>query len=249
MGFSVMKTGPSYPQRPAYGHSRHVIGKIFPRRVDFGPAAGADGATLKGRIMERPPLSPLLKQVLELGPIAIFALVYVMMRGETVTLGARDYAGFIVAVAVFTPLQLISVALIKTLSGKVSRMQVATLVLVLVLGGITVGLNDERFFKMKSTFVFGAFGALLFIGLARGQSWLAYLLEGALPITQEGWIILTRRMAWFFIGVAVLNEIIWRNFSTDAYVVWDTLGQMGAMMGFFAANYGLIAAHWQEPEG
>lgn len=189
-----------------------------------------------------------LRQALEFGPLVVFLAVYFSMRDAVITLGGREYAGFIVAIVVFTPLQLASALVLKRLTGKLSRMQVATLVLVVVLGGITVALNDERFFKMKSTFVFGLFSLLLWIGLWRGQSWLAYVLEGALPISQEGWMILTRRMAWFFLAFAGANEVIWRNFSTDVYVIWDTFGQMGVMFAFLLSNYKLIEAYWQEPD-
>lgn len=189
-----------------------------------------------------------LRQLLEFGPLLVFLAVYFAMRDQVVSLGGRDYAGFIVAIVVFTPLQLASALVLRRLTGKLSRMQVATLVLVVVLGGVTVALNDERFFKMKSTFVFGLFSLLLWIGLWRGQSWLAYVLEGALPISQEGWMILTRRMAWFFLAFAAANEAIWRNFSTDVYVIWDTFGQMGVMFAFLIGNYKLIEAYWQEPD-
>ena len=195
------------------------------------------------------PVSPALKQFLEFGPLVVFLAVYFLMRAETVTLGGVEYAGFIIAIVAFTPLQLASALVLRRLTGKLSRMQVATLVLVVVLGGVTVALNDERFFKMKSTFVFGLFSLLLWIGLWRGQSWLAYVLEGALPISHEGWMALTRRMAWFFLAFAAMNEVVWRNFSTDVYVIWDTFGQMGVMFAFLISNYKLIERHWQEPEG
>ena len=194
------------------------------------------------------PLALWLKQALEFGPLVVFLGVYFWLRDATITVGGREYAGFIVAIVVFTPLQLASALLIRRLTGKLSRMQVTTLVLVVVLGAITVALNDERFFKMKSTFVFGLFSLLLWIGLWRGQSWLAYVLEGALPITREGWMILTRRMAWFFLVFAAANEVIWRNFSTDIYVIWDTFGQMGVMFVFLIGNFKLIEAYWQEPD-
>jgi len=197
-------------------------------------------------VLSRPPVW--LRQALEFGPLVVFLAVYFWMRDSVITLGGRDYAGFIMAIVVFTPLQLISALVLKRLTGRLSRMQVATLVLVVVLGGITVALNDERFFKMKSTFVFGLFSLLLWIGLWRGQSWLAYVLEGALPISQEGWMLLTRRMAWFFLAFAAANEVIWRNFSTDVYVIWDTFGQMGVMFAFLMSNYKLIETYWQEPD-
>jgi intracellular septation protein len=195
----------------------------------------------------RPPISPVLRQVLEYGPLVVFLAVYLWMRDQTVTLGGTDYAGFVVAIVAFTPLQLASTLMIRHLTGKLSRMQVATLILVVVLGGITVALNDEKFFKMKSTFVFGTFGLILFLGLWRGQSYLAYVLDGALPISQAGWLILTRRMALFFLVFAALNEVIWRNFSTDVFVAWDTFGQMGVMFLFLMSNYKLIERHWVEP--
>jgi intracellular septation protein len=197
----------------------------------------------------QPPQSqpdPRLRQVLEYGPLLVFLAAYFWFRAEIITVGGVDYEGFIIAIVAFAPLQLAAALVLRRLTGKLSRMQVATLILVVVLGGITVALNDERFFKMKSTFVFGTFSLLLWIGIMRGRSYFAYVLEGALPLSHEGWMILTKRLAWFFAAVAVANEIIWRNFSTDVYVLWDTLGQMGVMFAFFIANFKLIEAHWQE---
>ena len=188
--------------------------------------------------------SPLLKQALEFGPLLVFLAVYLWMRDATVTLGGTDYAGFVVAVVVFVPLQIASALVLRALTGRMSRMQVVTLILVIVLGLGTVLFNDERVFKMKSTFIFGLFGILLFIGLWRGQSWLAFVLDQALPLDREGWMILTRRMAWFFIAFAAMNEVVWRNFSTDTYVLWDTFGQMGVMFAFLMSNYKLIEKHW-----
>lgn len=188
--------------------------------------------------------SALVKQALELGPLLVFLAVYLWMRDATVTLGGTQYAGFVVAVVVFVPLQIASTVVLRLWTGRLSRMQIVTLLMVIVLGLGTVLFNDERVFKMKSTFIFGLFGILLFIGLARGQSWLAYVLDQALPISQEGWMILTRRMAWFFLVFAAMNEVVWRNFSTDTYVLWDTFGQMGVMFLFLMSNYRLIDRTW-----
>lgn len=188
--------------------------------------------------------SALVKQALEFGPLLVFLGVYLWMRDSTVTLAGRDYQGFVIAVIAFVPLQLLATIAMRLLTGRLSRMQLTTLILVLILGLATVLLNDERVFKMKSTFIFGLFGILLFIGLWRGQSWLAYVLDQALPLDQEGWMILTRRMAWFFLAFAAMNEVIWRNFSTDTYVLWDTFGQMAVMFVFLIGNYRLIEKHW-----
>ncbi|PTW96701.1 inner membrane-spanning protein YciB [Pararhodobacter aggregans] len=188
--------------------------------------------------------SMLVKQALEFGPLLVFLGVYLWMRDSTVSLAGREYQGFVIAVIAFVPLQLLATIAMRLLTGRLSRMQLTTLILVLILGLATVLLNDERVFKMKSTFIFGLFGLLLFIGLWRGQSWLAYVLDQALPLDQEGWMILTRRMAWFFLAFAAMNEVIWRNFSTDTYVLWDTFGQMAVMFVFLIGNYRLIEKHW-----
>lgn len=188
--------------------------------------------------------SALVKQALEFGPLLVFLAVYLWMRHATVTLGGTEYAGFVVAVVLFVPLQIAATVALRLLTGRLNRMQIVTLGLVIVLGLGTVLFNDERVFKMKSTFIFGLFGILLFIGLWRGQSWLAFVLDQALPLDHEGWMILTRRMAWFFLAFAAMNEVIWRNFSTDVYVFWDTFGQMGVMFVFLMGNYRLIEKHW-----
>lgn len=195
---------------------------------------------------ERQP-SAALKQALELGPLLLFLAAYLWLRDSTVMVAGTEYGGFVVAIVLFVPLQILSAVVLRILTGRLSRMQLATLILVIVLGLGTVLFNDERVFKMKSTFVFGLFGVLLFIGLWRGKSWLAFVLDQALPISHEGWMILTRRMAWFFIAFAGMNEVIWRNFSTDVFVAWDTFGQMGVMFAFLMSNYRLIDRYWTGP--
>lgn len=187
-----------------------------------------------------------LKQALDLGPVIAFVAGYVWLRDETVTVLGRDYDGFVIVTALFIPILAASSYALWRLTGRVSRMQIVTLVMVVLFGGLTVWLNDERFFKMKSTIAFGSFAALLGIGLATGRSWLKFALEGALPLSDAGWMKLTRRLALFFVAMAVANEIIWRNFSTDVFVAWDTFGQMGAMMAFFIAQMGLLKRYAED---
>lgn len=187
-----------------------------------------------------------LKQALDLGPVLAFVTGYVWLRDETVTVAGRDYDGFVIVTALFIPILAASSYALWRLTGRVSRMQIVTLVMVVLFGGLTVWLNDERFFKMKSTIAFGSFAALLGLGLAMGRSWLKFALEGALPLSDAGWMKLTRRLALFFVAMAVANEIIWRNFSTDVFVAWDTFGQMGAMMAFFIAQMGLLKRYSED---
>ncbi|SNX69112.1 intracellular septation protein A [Cereibacter ovatus] len=185
-------------------------------------------------------INPVVKAVLEWGPIAAFFLGYVKLKDESFTIAGTDYHGFIVVTAAFIPLMLLSTGLMWWLSGKLSKMQVATVVLVVIFGGLSVWLNDERFFKMKPTMIYLLFGGLLGIGLLRGQSWLKLVLEDAIPMQPEGWMILTRRVTAFFFALAVANEAIWRSMSTDVWVNFKTFGLPLAIFAFFMTQGGLF---------
>ena len=167
-------------------------------------------------------INPILKQVLELGPTLAFFLIYLRIKDETYTFTGTDYSGFIVAALVFVPILLVAMAILCVLTGKLSRMQVFTAFMVIFFGGLTAYFNDERFFKMKTTIVYGAMAALLGIGLLRGQSYLQFVMEEFLPMQRAGWMIFTKRLAFIFVVLAVANEIIWRTQSTETWVKLET---------------------------
>ena len=167
-------------------------------------------------------INPVLKQVLELGPTLAFFLIYLRIKEETYTFGGTDYTGFIVAALIFVPILLVAMGILWILTGKLSRMQVFTAFMVIFFGGLTAYFNDERFFKMKTSIVYGCMATLLGIGLLRGQSYLQYVMEEFLPMEQEGWMIFTRRLCYMFFALAIANEIIWRTQSTDLWVKLET---------------------------
>ena len=182
--------------------------------------------------MAKRTINPWLKQALELGPPLLFFVAYLQVRDEVYVLGGTEYSGFIVAAAAFVPILLASIGVLWWLTGRISRMQVFTAVLVIVFGGLTVWFNDESFFKMKTTIVYAIFAVLLGIGLLRGQSWLALLMADYVPMRREGWMILTRRLAAVFAAMAVANEVVWRTMSTDTWVRFETFGLPIALMLF-----------------
>lgn len=184
-----------------------------------------------------------LKTVLELGPIAAFFVAYLFVRDQSFTLGGRDYSGFVLITAGFVPLLALSTLVLWRVTGELSRMQVVTLVLVVVFGGLTVWFNDERFFKMKPTLIYLIFGAILGFGLLRGRSYLRMVMSEMIPLDETGWMILTRRFCAFFFALAILNEIIWRTMSTDAWVNFKTFGLTAAIFLFFVAQGKLFREH------
>lgn len=170
------------------------------------------------------PVNPILRQVLELGPTVAFFVVYLKLRDQTFTLAGTDYSGFIVATVLFIPILLVAMGILWHLTGKLSRLQIFTAFMVIFFGGLTAWFNDERFFKMKTTIVYGLFSVILGIGLLQGRSYLAYVMGDLLPMKDEGWMILTKRLCLGFGALAVANEIVWRTMSTDLWVKIETFG-------------------------
>ncbi|MEY5037288.1 MAG: hypothetical protein RL472_394 [Pseudomonadota bacterium] len=192
-------------------------------------------------------INPMLKLALELGPILLFFIGFSRMKDQTFHILGKDYSGFIVMTAVFIALIVAATGLLWALTGKLSKMQIMTLVLVVVMGGLSVWLNDERFIKMKPTLLYLAFGGILGFGLLRGQSYLSAVMEEALPLQHEGWMILTRRLTAFFFALAVTNEVIWRLMSTEAWVNFKTFGLTAALFLFFMSQ-GRMVERYALPE-
>ena len=184
-----------------------------------------------------------VKPLLEFGPVIAFFVAYMRMKETVYTIAESDYQGFIVVTALFVPLLLICTAVLWKLTGKISPMQIMTVVLVTIFGGLTVWLNDDRFIKMKPTLIYMIFGGILGVGLLRGQSYLRIVMQEALPMQDAGWMILTRRATGFFFSLAVLNEVIWRSFSTDIWVYFKTFGLTMALFAFFMMQGTLLAKY------
>lgn len=177
-------------------------------------------------------INMVLKQVLELGPTVVFFLLYLRIQDETFQFNGTAYSGFIVAAIIFVPILLVAMGILWGLTGHLSRMQVFTAFMVIFFGGLTAWFNDERFFKMKTSIVYGCFSALLGIGLAQGKSYLAYVMGELIPMKDEGWMILTRRLFVFFIVLAICNELVWRNMSEAAWVKIETFAFPAALFAF-----------------
>ena len=177
-------------------------------------------------------INPVLKQTLELGPTIAFFVVYLWIKDETFSFAGTEYSGFIVAALLLIPLLLGAMAVLWILTRKISRMQVFTAFMVIFFGGLTAWFNDETFFKMKTTIVYGFFAAVLGFGLLRGRSFLEYVMGEFLPMQMEGWMIFTRRIVWMFLAMAIANEVIWRTMSEATWVTLETFAFPAALIVF-----------------
>ena len=181
-------------------------------------------------------INPMVKLLLDLGPLVIFFIAYSKMKDQTFSYGGNEYSGFIVVTLLFVPLLAITTFILYRMTGKISVMQVMTLLIVVVFGGLTVYFNDERFFKMKPTLIYLLFAGILGFGLLRGKSYLQLVMDEAMPLKYEGWMILTKRLALLFAGLAVANEFVWRTMSTDIWVNFKVFGLTAAVFVFFMAQ-------------
>ncbi|WP_417741750.1 inner membrane-spanning protein YciB [Salipiger sp.] len=194
-------------------------------------------------------INPFLKSALEIGPIIVFFAAYLLLKDRVFTIGGTEYQGFILVTAGFIPLMLVCTAALWKLTGHLSPMQIVTAVLIVVFGGLSVWLNDERFFKMKPTLIYLLFGVALGVGLLRGESYLRKVMEGLMPLRDEGWMILTKRVTALFFALALLNEVIWRTMSTETWVYFKTFGLTAAVFLFFMTQNGLFKRYALEQEG
>ncbi|MFN3867598.1 MAG: septation protein A [Hyphomicrobiaceae bacterium] len=172
----------------------------------------------------------LLKLALELGPLIIFFVT-------------NSSAGIFMATKAFMVATVISLVVSRLVFGRVAIMPLVTAVFVIVFGGLTIWLEDDHFIKLKPTIVNGLFAVILLGGVAFGHSLLRYVFGEVFNLSDEGWRQLTIRWGVFFIALAILNEIVWRNFSTDTWVAFKTFGIMPLTMIFALSQLGIIKKH------
>lgn len=175
-----------------------------------------------------------LKPVVDYTPLAAFFIAYLM-------------GDLFVATAALMVATVIAVGLSLAVERRVPIMPVVTAAIVLVFGGLTLWLDDERFIKMKPTIVQAIFSVVLFGGLLWKKPLLKPLLGSAWQLTDRGWYILTFRFAVFFAAMAVLNEVVWRSVSTDLWVNFKIFGILALTFAFTAFQVPLIT-RYQIPE-
>jgi len=194
--------------------------------------------------MENKKQNPILKLVLEIGPIILFFLAYRLAPyPEGASDEARQLAQVIFATAIFVPVTLAALAWSWFSTRHLPKMAVITAVIVVIFGGLTVWLQDATFIKMKPTILYLAFGGTLGFGLLRGQSYLRYLMGEMMPLQDEGWMIFTKRFALFFLSLALVNELVWRNFDTDIWVTFKTFFLPVATFGFIFSQMGIFSKY------
>jgi intracellular septation protein len=175
-------------------------------------------------------LPPALKFTLELGPLALFFLSYWKF-------------GIFAATGVMMASVLVTLAVSYWKLRRIPIMPLVTAALVLVFGGLTFYFNDSTFIKIKVTIINALFAGALFFGLAFRKPMLQILFDGALHLTDEGWRKLTWRWAFFFLGLAILNEIVWRTMPESYWAAYKSFGALPLTILFALAQAPLITKY------
>lgn len=175
-------------------------------------------------------ITPLMRLGLDLGPLLIFFLAF-------------QWGGIFVATGVFMLAILVALGIGYGIERRFSPMPVFTAVLVLIFGGLTLYLKDATFIKMKVTVLYAFFGFTLLGGLAFGRLFVKYVFSAAFELREEGWRKLTWRWGFFFLALAVLNEIVWRNLPTADWVKFKVFGIIPLIMLFALAQMPLVLKH------
>lgn len=191
---------------------------------------------------------PMLKLVLEIGPLLVF--FFANLRSEWIVekIPALSAVGgpLLVATALFMAATVISLIVSKIVFHHLPVMPFVSGVVVLIFGSLSIWLQDETFIKMKPTIVNTLFGVTLLVGLAFGKSLLGYVFNAAFQLDAEGWKKLTLRWGVFFLFLAVINEVVWRNFSDAVWVNFKVWGTMPITLAFTLAQMPLIMRHTVE---
>ena len=168
---------------------------------------------------------------LDFGPLLAFFIAY-------------KFLGIFAGTAIFMLAIAAAVLVSRIKLGRVSPMLWLSAILVVGFGGLTIWFHDPKFIQLKPTIIYTLLAALLFGGLLTGRPLLKFVLEhGYKDLDQTGWMKLSRNWAWFFIAMAVANEVLRANFSFDQWLAVKVWGVTIATLIFAMANIPMLMKH------
>ena len=171
-----------------------------------------------------------IRFAIDMGPLATFFSAYFL-------------GDIFVATGAYIVVTVLALGAGFLLERRLAPVPILTGVIVVFFGGLTLVVEDSQFIKMKPTILNALFAAILLIGLSTGRSYLRYLFGDVFSLTEEGWKVLTLRWACFFLFLAVLNEIVWRNFSESTWVTFKFVGIAPLTAVFGMLQVPLLTTH------
>ena len=171
-----------------------------------------------------------IKYGVEYGPIVLFFISYKIW-------------GLMPATAVLVAASVTAVIIGYVRARRLPWAPIITTVIVVVFGGLTLIFHDDTFIKMKPTVVYALFAVILWGGLLFKKPLIERLMGTSLKMDHAGWRKLEARFALFCIGMAVLNEIVWRTQTQDFWVNFKVIGSILLTFLFMATQLPMIKRH------
>lgn len=176
-------------------------------------------------------MQALIKLLIELGPLVTFFAV-------------NSKFGIFAGTAAFMVATVAAMIAARITDGRIPVMLWVSGAVVLLFGGATLIFENELFIKLKPTILYALFGGALFFGLMTGKPYLKIVMESSFPtLSDEGWTLMTRRWAWFFVAMAILNELVWRLTSTETWIASKIFLFLPLSFGFAMLQLPLIQRH------
>ncbi len=180
-------------------------------------------------------MKPIPKFLTEFGPLLAFFL-------------GNWKGGIFWGTGIFMAATVVALAVSYMLTGKIAKFPLFSAIFVGIFGGLTIYLHDDTFIKVKVTLINALFGMALLGGLYFGKVFLKSVMGEAVNLPEDAWRVLTFRWGVFFLSIACLNELVWRNVSTDTWINFKVFGMLGLTLVFALANAPFMARHMIEED-
>ena len=175
--------------------------------------------------------------LIDLGPLLVFFATNFLAPVPDVTrifVATGAFMAAMIAAMIYSQLRYRRISPLLLFSG----------FMVIVLGGLTIWLRNDVFIKMKPTVYYVLVAGLLAFGLATGRPLLKAVLGSTYPgLDDAGWAKLTRNWAMFFACMAVVNEAVWRNSSTEFWIGFKLWGAIPLTLLFALVNVPMLMRH------
>ncbi len=175
----------------------------------------------------------LLKFITDFGPLLIFFVVYY-----------KNENNLEIAIPPLIVATLISVAVVYYVEKKIPYLPLIGAILISLFGGLTLYFNNPIFLYIKPTIINMIFASVLIFGkIFFNVNFLKFFFKNAFQLDELGWNKLNYRWAYFFIFLALLNELVWRTQSEVLWVNFKVWGILPLTFIFTALQLPLINKH------
>lgn len=184
----------------------------------------------------------------DIGPVLAFVLVFNVMQNfadETGPLSKQTAIFWATGVFMASVALAIGWTLFK--GRRLPPMLIITGIVVMTFGGLTIWLQDETFAFIKPTIINTLFALTILGSLAIGRNIWKTAFEHAFQLPDHAWKIFALRWAAFYIVLAIINEVIWRNTSKEFWVNSKLFLSIPLAIVFMVANLPFLMKHNIEP--